>query len=90
MSNAAKPKLRLIASDGQSVAERPSIEIVETPESVHFDCPQCGEPCVAYPRAKPIAVQHAVPECKLWKRGETARFLIKAGVHLHMPGSETN
>lgn len=90
MSNATKPKLRLIEGQGKPLGERPSVEIVETPERLEFKCPQCGGSCICYPRSKPIAVQHAVPECKLWKKGETARFLIKAGVHLHVPGSETN
>lgn len=84
----AKPKLRLIEGEGKGSG--PRIEVVETPERLEFNCPQCGASCVAYPRSKPIAVQHAVPECKLWKKGETARFLIKAGVHLHVPGSEQN
>lgn len=89
-SSNAKQKFRVIQGEGKGLAAPPSVEIVETPERLTFDCPQCGASCIAFPRAKPIAVQHAKPECKLWKKGETARFLIKAGVHLHVPGSEKN
>jgi len=78
----SKPTLKVI--------EGGKVDTVEIPEQVEFTCPSCGLSCIMFPRSKPLAVQHAKPTCKLWNRGETQRFLIKAGVHLHVPGSETS
>jgi hypothetical protein len=66
------------------------VEAVETPERVEFACPQCNGACVMYPRASPVPVQHSVPTCKAWqeiegKKDDVERFLIKAGVHIHVP-----
>ena len=61
------------------------IDIVETPDRVDFNCFSCGKPCVMYPKSKPLAVQHALPECSEWGKKDTARFLIKCDVHLLVP-----
>jgi len=67
------------------MSEKGLIETVETPEFVHFDCPDCKRRCVLYPRNKPMGAQHVVPTCKSWQQVEAGkedleRFLIKAGV----------
>jgi len=69
------------------MSEKSIIETVETPETVHFTCPDCKRACVLYPRNKPMGAQHVVPTCKSWQRVEgrkedLERFLIKAGVDL--------
>lgn len=74
-----KPDLKLI--QGAKV----DVEIVETPERIDFPCHSCGRNCVLYPKAKPLAVQHALPECSEWKKEETAAFLAKSGAHIHVP-----
>lgn len=68
------------------------VEVPETPDRVDFTCHHCKMPCVMYPRSTPIATMHAVPGCTEWakvegKRDDLARFLIKCGVHVHVPGS---
>lgn len=75
-----KPDLKLIQGDKANL-----VEAVATPERVDFDCHSCGRPCVMYPKSKPLAVQHALPDCDEWKKKETAAFLIKCGVHMHVP-----
>jgi hypothetical protein len=81
-------------------AERPLLTLidggkmvlpVEIPEVHEFKCFKCGASCVMYPRAKPMAVQHALPVCSEWKRGEkdgklTRRFLVTCGLELLIPG----
>jgi len=79
--------LRLVAEGGNL------IEPAEAPEKVDFKCWHCKRPAVMYPRAQPIAVMHQIPACDEWKRIEKkeddlARYLIKCGVHVHVPGSE--
>lgn len=71
-----------------SLIQGGKIDSVEQPEEVEFACPSCGASCLLYPRTKPLAVQHAKPTCKLWDKQQTTSFLIKAGVHLLVPGSE--
>jgi hypothetical protein len=65
-------------------------EPAPTPFEVHFECPECRAPCLLKPREKPISVQHAIPSCAAWekiegKKDDVERFLIKAGVHIHVP-----
>lgn len=76
----SKPDLKLIQGDKPDL-----VEVVETPERVDFACYSCGKPCVMYPRAKPLAVQHSLPECKAWLEKDTLGFLIKCEVLLHVP-----
>lgn len=82
----SKPDLRVI--------EGGKVELAEAPERVDFTCCDCQRPCVMYPRADPIAVMHSIPACDEWKRIEKkkddlARYLIKCGVHVHVPERET-
>jgi hypothetical protein len=72
-----------------SVIEGGKVEAVETPERVDFACHSCSLPCVMYPKSKPLAVQHAIPECSEWKKKDTLGFLIKCDVHLHVPKDES-
>ena len=74
-----KQKLTLIEGAAQS-----------EPDRVEFACPQCKASCILWPKARPIAVQHALPGCRAWrliegKKDDLERFLIKAGVHLLVP-----
>ncbi len=60
------------------------------PSVVDFACPGCNAPARLRPQARPIEVQHSLPSCELWKSIEQKedaieRFLIKAGVHMHVP-----
>lgn len=85
MNAAKKPDLKLIQGSGEKL-----IETVETPERVEFNCHHCKGACIMYPRAKPIAVQHAIPACEAWitieaKKDDLERFLIKCGVHVLVP-----
>lgn len=73
-------------SDGKVIA-------MPAPESVEFACPDCGGNAVMWPRSKPMAVQHSIPICKTWqriegKKDDVERYLIKAGVHIHVPDRE--
>jgi hypothetical protein len=66
------------------------IDAAETPERVDFQCFECSRACVMYPRATPITVQHSMPPCASWrtiemKADDLARYLIKCGVHVHVP-----
>jgi hypothetical protein len=77
---------------------KPSLSVLEggiakIPERVDFECHHCTRPAVMYPLAKPITVMHSIPACDEWKRIESdkddlARYLIKCGVHVHVPGSD--
>lgn len=75
-----------------SVVEGGKIETVEIPERVEFTCWKCRGSCLVFPRAKPAAVQHALPTCTEWRRvaanmEDVERFLIKCGAHLLVPAS---
>ena len=64
-----------------------------TPEVVEFDCPECKQPARMRPREKPIPVEHSLPHCPAWekiagKKDDVERYLIKAGVHLHVPSRD--
>lgn len=74
-----------------SVIEGGKVDVAPTPERVDFNCHHCKRPCVMYPKATPIAVMHSVPACEEWariekKKDDLARYLIKCGVHVHVPG----
>lgn len=61
-----------------------------TPEVVDFECPECKQPARMRPREQPIPVEHSLPHCAAWekiegKKDDVERYLIKAGVHLHVP-----
>lgn len=61
-----------------------------TPEVVNFDCPECKAPARMHPNEKPIPVEHSLPHCAAWekiagKKDDVERYLIKAGVHIHVP-----
>ncbi len=63
---------------------------VDIPEVHAFKCWKCGKSCLMYPRSQPIAVQHELPVCDEWRRGEnrkelTRRFLITCGLELLIP-----
>lgn len=65
------------------------------PNEVDFACPDCGQPCKLWPNSKPMCVQHAEPAkaCKAWvaiagRKDDLARFLIKAGMHIHLPSAD--
>ena len=91
----AKPDLKLIQGSGANVLKSTHrgdklIETVDTPERVEFNCHHCKGVCQMYPRAKPIAVQHAIPACEAWTtieagKDDLERFLIKCGVHVLVP-----
>ena len=77
----SKPELKLIQGD-----------LANIPDRVDFTCHDCKQPAVMYPLGKPISVMHSLPPCAEWKRIESdmddlARYLIKCGVHVHVPGS---
>jgi len=81
----SKPDLKVI--------EGGKVEAVETPERVDFKCCDCKRPAVMYPRTQPIAVMHSVPACEEWvriamRKDDLARYLIKCGVHVHVPGAD--
>lgn len=54
------------------------------PAQVDFYCPACGLSCRLFPRHMPMAVQHQVPNCKLYdeavKDDDIAGFLRAAGL----------
>jgi predicted RNA-binding Zn-ribbon protein involved in translation (DUF1610 family) len=47
------------------------------PEKVVFTCPDCGAICLLWPRATPMAVQHALPTCVGWKKVGTKTQIEK-------------
>lgn len=50
------------------------IKLIELqPERVDYKCPDCGEPCVLWPRHMPWATQHAVPTCAGWNKVGTPK-----------------
>lgn len=60
------------------------------PAEVNFDCPDCRLPVRMRPLEQPISVEHAIPSCESWqkiegKKDDLERYLIKAGVHIHVP-----
>lgn len=59
------------------------------PTVVDFLCPECSKPARMFPRAEPIGVEHSLPVCALWetvgKKDDVERYLIKAGMHIHVP-----
>ena len=73
--------------------DEPLVKLAETPERVDFTCWDCKRPCVMFPRAEPVPVQHAEPTCRTWesivkKKDDLARFLIKCGVEIHVSKEE--
>lgn len=56
--------------------ERKLIEL--QPERVDFDCPDCGQTCVLWPRNMPMAAQHSLPTCAGWQKVGTKKQ-IEAG-----------
>jgi predicted RNA-binding Zn-ribbon protein involved in translation (DUF1610 family) len=75
-------------SPAQTFREPPPASAV--PELVQFACPECKQPARMFPRSQPIGVEHSLPPCKLWqnihnKKDDVERYLIKAGVHIHVP-----
>lgn len=78
----SKPELTIIFGG--------KVDLVETPEREDFGCWSCKAPCVIYPKARPAAVQHSLPECDEWKKivagkEDLERFAIKCGIELLLP-----
>lgn len=68
----------------------PGLEVVQIPEEVIFNCPDCAADVRMRPRDQPISVAHSLPYCGTWekiegKKDDVERFLIKAGVHVLVP-----
>lgn len=69
---------------------RPAAGPDDSPPLVEFACPECGKPALLHPLREPMEVQHSLPACALWeriegKKDDVERYLIKAGVHVHVP-----
>lgn len=77
------------------VPHEPTSGVHALPDSVvEFACPECSANVRMYPQRKPLGVEHALPTCKLWqrieeKKDDLPRYLIKAGVHIHVPEPES-
>lgn len=54
-------------------------KLIETwlvPEQIPFKCPECGAPCILYPRGQPMAAVHGMPTCSEWKTVEEGKRLL--------------
>lgn len=91
MSESNKPNLIVLPGGKEE-----TVKLAELPNQVEFGCWKCGASCLLWPKAVPMAVQHALPACDAWKEVEAQivigrqpvfakDFLEKCGVKLLQP-----